>query len=100
MKKYGRDFSPIEIRIAMLRKGVTQSFIARSANVSPSAIRHVIEGTHVSHKIRQAIADALEIDIKKIWPSVYLYGNGPRKAGRPSRSLPNTGHGRKKKEPF
>ena len=99
MNRRIRDMTPLEIRIEMLRKGVTQSSIARTLNVSPSAIRHIIEGTHVSHRIRQAIASALEMDIKKLWPSVYLYGSGPGKAGRPLSSSPNRGRRRKKRGP-
>jgi lambda repressor-like predicted transcriptional regulator len=79
-----QDMTPAEIRKAMIDAQVTQSGIARSLNppVTPSAVYRVIEGTGVSHRIRQALANATGIDIKRIWPSVYLSG-GPRKAGRP-----------------
>lgn len=79
-----QDMTPAEIRKAMIDARVTQSGIARSLDppVTPSAVYRVIEGTGVSHRIRQALAEATGIDITRIWPSVYLFG-GPRKAGRP-----------------
>ena len=84
MSTWVKDMTPAEIRKAMIDAQVTQSGIARSLNppVTPSAVYRVIEGTGVSHRIRQALAEATGIDIKRIWPSVYLFG-GPRKAGRP-----------------
>jgi lambda repressor-like predicted transcriptional regulator len=82
-----QDMTPAEIRKAMIDARVTQSGIARSLDppVTPSAVYRVVEGTGVSHRIRLALAEATGIDIKRIWPSVYLFG-GPRKAGRPFNS--------------
>ena len=77
------DMSPQEIKIALLRKGITQSAIARSEGVSSQMVHRVIEGKNVSHRIRKAVARAIGRDPKEIWPSIYLYGSGPRRPGRP-----------------
>ncbi len=83
------DMDPKEIRIALFRVGVSQSGLARYLGVSVSMVNRVIDGTGVSDRIRKQIAKTIDIDIKRIWPSTYLYGGGPRKAGRPfgSRNL-------------
>lgn len=77
------DMSPTELKIAILRAGVTQKSIALKVGVTPQSVHMVINGRAVSHRIRCAIADATGMDLKRIWPSTYLYG-GPRKAGRPT----------------
>lgn len=77
------DMPPQEIKIAMLRHGVTQSGLARDIGVTVPSVHRIIENKNVSHRIRAAIAEAIGKDLKEIWPSTYLYGGGPRKRGRP-----------------
>jgi len=74
---------PIELKIALMRAGVSLSRVAREVGVSRQTVYMVVNGRAVSHRIRQAIADAVGMDLKRIWPSTYLYG-GPRKPGRPA----------------
>lgn len=76
------DMSPVEIKVALLRAGVTQAQIARKTKVHPSHVSRLVEGAKTNDRVRHAIADAAGIDIKMIWPSIYLYGT-PRKPGRP-----------------
>lgn len=76
------DMTPTEIRIAMLKAGVTQSGIARELDVHPSSVLMVIDGRIVSDRIRRKIAERCGLHVGKIWPSTYL-GAGPRKSGRP-----------------
>jgi len=76
------DMPPNEIRIALMRSGVPQVEIARRLGVAPSNICRVIDGVGSSDRVRRAIAAATGIDIKRIWPSIYLYSD-PRKPGRP-----------------
>ena len=76
------DMSPTEIRIAMLKTGVTQAGIARELDVDKSAVHLIIEGRAVSDRIRRKIAERVGLDVAVIWPSTYRYGS-PRKAGRP-----------------
>ena len=84
------DMPPQEIKIALFRKGISQTSIARDLGVSVPSVHRIIEGKNVSHRIRTAVAEAIGKDLKEIWPSTYLYGGGPRKSGRPfsySRSI-------------
>jgi lambda repressor-like predicted transcriptional regulator len=83
MKYQISDMEPNEIRIEMLRRGVTQSGLARDIGVTVQSVHRIIENKNVSHKIRMAVAKAIGKDLKEIWPSTYLYGGGPRKRGRP-----------------
>jgi hypothetical protein len=52
-------------------------------------INRVIMGLSVSDRVMRSIAEAIGIDVKRIWPSIYLYG-GPRKPGRPKSDSPLT----------
>lgn len=76
------DMPPPEIRIALIRAGITQAEIARQTKVVPSHVCRVIDGTDSNDRVRRAIAAAVGISIKRIWPSIYLNGE-PRKPGRP-----------------
>jgi lambda repressor-like predicted transcriptional regulator len=71
-----------EIQVEMLRRGITQSSLARQLGVSRTMIRRVINHKDVSDRIMRAVADALEIDIVRIWPARYLNGP-PNRPGRP-----------------
>ena len=63
--------NPIEIKIALMRAGVTQSEIARICGVSPTQVARVIQGS-TSDRVRRAIAGAIKKDVKRIWPEYYL----------------------------
>lgn len=76
------DMDPADIRILLMRAGVTQAEIAHKLNVNPSMITRVIDGLSVSDRVRRAIAAACGTDIRRIWPSAYLKGAAP-KPGRP-----------------
>lgn len=82
MPRHKMDMEPTEIRVALLRAGIPQQAIANKFNVTGSAIARVIDGDSVSHRIRQAIADIINIDVRHIWPSTYIIHGGPRKPGR------------------
>jgi len=84
MKTRVRDMSAQEIRQLLFaaRGGAgAVAEIARDLNVTTSAVSRVITGG-ASDRIRHAIAKKSKTDIRKIWPSIYLYGE-PRKPGRP-----------------
>lgn len=82
MKHNATGMTPTEIRIEMLKKEVSLVSVARACGVTTTSVYRVIEGTIVSDRVRRALADAIGIDIRRIWPDPYLYGS-PRKAGRP-----------------
>lgn len=63
--------SPVEIKVAMLRVGVSQADIARKCNVHRSMIGHIIHGRAVAAHIHNAIATAINIPAKQIWPDYY-----------------------------
>lgn len=73
---------PVDIKIALLRTEITQAAIARKIGVAPISVSRTIKGEIASQRIRQAIADALSMDIKKIWP------HAGAKPGRPMTVLP------------
>jgi lambda repressor-like predicted transcriptional regulator len=78
------NMDPTEIKIRLIRNGISQAEIARRLNVAPCSVHEVIIGRTVSHRIRVAIAEAIKTDIRLIWPSPYLTEGGPRKKGRPN----------------
>lgn len=58
-----------EIKILLIRKDVKQADIARKLKVSKQAVHNVIKGIGESRRIKIAIAKALEVDIKDLWPN-------------------------------
>jgi lambda repressor-like predicted transcriptional regulator len=81
MRTTPSDMTGPDIKIAMIRAGVTQAQLARELKVSKQCLHLVVEGRVVSHRIRSHIAKRIGIDIRRIWPGTYLHG-GPRKPGR------------------
>jgi lambda repressor-like predicted transcriptional regulator len=79
------DMTPDQIRAAIvIHSGKkAQAKIAKEQEVSGSAIYRTIEGLLPSHELRVAVAEWAGLDIARIWPSIYIYGGGPRKPGRP-----------------
>lgn len=76
--------TPLEIRIALLGKGLTQAGLARDLGITKSAVSHVLAGRRRTPQIRRAIADALGMSYLQVWgeeepgdaaagPSVNLY---------------------------
>jgi len=78
------DLPSFELKIAMQRKGILQKDLADQLSVSRQAVHLVVNNQATSHRIRKAIADAIGLDLKRIWPSTYLVNGGPIKPGRPS----------------
>lgn len=81
--RHKMDMDPEEIKIALMRAKVTQAEIARKFDVTGAAVTRVISGDSTSRRIREAIAEAINTDIRWIWPSTYVVLGGPRKPGRP-----------------
>lgn len=80
-----RDMTPFEIRKALFevnRGPGAQAVIARICHVNRATVSKVIDGAP-SDPVRRAIAKYIDVDVRTIWPTIYLYGEGPRKRGRP-----------------
>jgi lambda repressor-like predicted transcriptional regulator len=60
--------TPQEIKAELIRRGISQTQIARSIQVTPGAINNVIHGLKDTERIRQAIADAIERSLYEVWP--------------------------------
>jgi len=83
VKSFVSDVSPLKLRILLMENGITQAEIARSLRITPQSVHQVIDGRFVSHRVREAISEAVGKDLNILWPNTYLYGGGPRKRGRP-----------------
>lgn len=59
---------PVEIKILLLRKRITQTQIAQKSNVTVGMVSGVINHRFISQRIRQAIADSLRMKIEQLWP--------------------------------
>ena len=62
---------PIEIKIALMRAGITQTEISKRCGVSPSQVRRVVGGS-ISDHVRREIARAINKKVEEIWPEYYL----------------------------
>ncbi len=69
---------PWEINEALHKKGLNQAAIARAIGVTPGHVSFVINGWTVSRRVHMAIAEAIGMDVKQIWPDLYL-GGGPKR---------------------
>lgn len=61
---------PLEIKILLMRAGVTQSEIARRCGVTLAQVQRVIKGD-VSFHIREEIAKTVGKDVSELWPAYY-----------------------------
>jgi len=66
--------SPEEIRQELFkrRKEVTQTSIARSLGVSRQVVIYVIDRKMVSKRAMQAIADAIQYDVRYVFPERFF----------------------------
>lgn len=60
----------IAILSLMLEKGIRQNDLAKQIGVSNTAICLELNGHHASERVRIKIADALGVDVGKIFPEV------------------------------
>ncbi len=77
------DMDPIDIQYKLRKAGVTQVKLAKDLDKTGGMISQVITGQRNSEEIQRAIATAIGLDVKLIWPSIYILQGGPRKPGRP-----------------
>lgn len=85
MDHSGLYTDPLERIHRLKRNGISQAEIARSVTppVTPKMVNLVIYNQTASHRVRMAVAQAMGVDIRLVWPDPYLTHGGPRKPGRP-----------------
>ena len=60
--------SPNEIRAALILRGIRQTDIARSLGLTRYTVCNVIGGYRTSRRVKQKIADTLELPVHKVFP--------------------------------
>ena len=71
--------SPTAIKIALLRKGITQTSIAKKLGVTPTSIYLVISGQRKSRQIAQAVSEVVEKPMEKVFPKYSKSKESPPK---------------------
>ena len=66
---YSYIMTPIEIKILLLRAGVTQTSIANKLGVTLGFVNQNINGQRATKRVRKAIAKAAGKRIEDLWPS-------------------------------
>jgi lambda repressor-like predicted transcriptional regulator len=79
MQKKISDMKPRDIKILLMQKDINQADIARAIGVRPQLVSNVINGKAMSHKVCLEIALRTNTDIKRLWPSRYLYHERPKR---------------------
>lgn len=64
--------TPLEIKIELLKKSISQSKIARQVGVSPMAISLVVNKQRYIPRIMKAIAKTIGKDPVSVFPEYYL----------------------------
>ena len=60
--------TPLEIKIEMLKKGITAADVGRKIGVSRVAVCRVRMGDLTSSRIQRAIAQVIEMPVNKVFP--------------------------------
>lgn len=81
MERKIEGMAPEDIKAAIKKNGLNQSAIARELKISPVVVGDVIRGIKNSRRVHEAISEATGIDLKILWPKIYLYGGGPKNPG-------------------
>ncbi|WP_319525729.1 helix-turn-helix domain-containing protein [uncultured Desulfosarcina sp.] len=63
--------TPLDIKIELLRAGISQADIARECGVSRSQVNRVIGNLCVSDHVRRTIATAIGKGVENVWPEYY-----------------------------
>jgi len=60
--------TPLEIKIELLRAGISIRQLARQEGVSHTAMSYTIHGVNKGRKLREAVARAIGKNVEEIWP--------------------------------
>ena len=61
--------SPLEIKILLLRVGITQTSIAKKLGVTLGFVNQIVNGQRHTKRVRKAIAKAVGRRVEELWPS-------------------------------
>lgn len=67
----GKNMTEIQIKNLLRQRGVTQSDVARTLNVSSQTVGRVISGKDKSRRIASTIAKFLNVPVDTLWPGKY-----------------------------
>jgi len=57
-----------KIKATLIEKGILQKEIAEKIGVTRSCVSSIINGHRQSRKVKQAVADALNVNVGELWP--------------------------------
>jgi len=60
--------TPLEIKIELLKAGISIRQLARQEEVSHTAMSYTIHGVNKGRKLREAVARAIGKSVEEIWP--------------------------------
>jgi lambda repressor-like predicted transcriptional regulator len=86
IEKAKSGMTPLEIRNALHNANLNQAAIARELGLTPVHISYVIDGKRMSRRVHEAISEAIGVDIRRIWPDLYLIPGREPKIGRPRKN--------------
>ena len=78
-----KNMTPDQIKIALKKKDISQSGLARDLKKTPQHIFLVIKNPKRSFPAACHIAKALGKKVEEIWPETFSPGQQPPKVGRP-----------------
>ena len=64
----GEIVTPVEIKAALILKGIKMVEVAEKCNVKPTTVSQVIAGRSKSARIQITIAKIIEKEVGEIWP--------------------------------
>ncbi len=67
----------LDIKIALLRKGLTSAELAQRAGVDRSAIHHIIYRHQRSRRLRRLVAEAIGLSYEAVWGEPESAGRRP-----------------------
>jgi lambda repressor-like predicted transcriptional regulator len=60
--------TPLEIKIELLKAGISIRQLARHVGVSHTAMSYTIHGINKSQRLRKAVAQAIGKNVDEVWP--------------------------------
>lgn len=78
--------APLDIRIALLRKGYTNAQVARDLGLERKTVSNVVHGYGKSRRVANAVSRITGIPVEALWPGVYSRDRG--RSGSPATRRP------------